>query len=233
MVTIKAGPLTELVGDIFAKAGCSAEEGRRIGKYLVSANLTGHDSHGVARVPRYVQWKRDGVVQPDRKVKVVSETPVLAVVDGLSQAPRGPAVEREWFSAFGHVMESHWLFVLGALSVAPGLAGAFSSRGRSLALRLGLAAAFTLLLARHPVPALWVFFLPNLVLAFRPRRWLSALVWAPLVLLVGLGGVAWLRGFVRGVWLAPWELLLGVAAVGLWWILKASPLHERERSSRA
>jgi uncharacterized oxidoreductase len=83
MVTIKAGPLTELVGDIFAKAGCSAEEGRRIGKYLVSANLTGHDSHGVARVPRYVQWKRDGVVVADRKVEVVSETPVLAVVDGL------------------------------------------------------------------------------------------------------------------------------------------------------
>ena len=83
MVTIKAGPLTELVGDIFAKAGCSTEEGRRIGKYLVSANLTGHDSHGVARVPRYVQWKRDGVVIADRKVKVVSETPVLAVVDGL------------------------------------------------------------------------------------------------------------------------------------------------------
>ena len=84
MVTIKAGPLTELVGDIFAKAGCSAEEGRRIGKYLVSANLTGHDSHGVARVPRYVQWKRDGVVHADREAKIVTETPVLAVVDGLN-----------------------------------------------------------------------------------------------------------------------------------------------------
>ncbi len=76
MVTIKAGPLTELVGDIFAKAGCSAEEGQRIGKYLVSANLTGHDSHGVARVPRYLQWKRDGVVHADRKAKIVTETPV-------------------------------------------------------------------------------------------------------------------------------------------------------------
>src|SRR5437660_4330676 len=83
MVTIEAGPLTELVADIFAKAGCSAQEGQRIGKYLVSANLTGHDSHGVARVARYVQWKRDGVVVADRKVQVVSETPVLAVVDGL------------------------------------------------------------------------------------------------------------------------------------------------------
>jgi uncharacterized oxidoreductase len=83
MVTIKAGPLAELVGDIFAKAGCTSAEAERIGKYLVSANLTGHDSHGVARVPRYLQWKRDGVVHADRQVKVVKETPVLAVVDGL------------------------------------------------------------------------------------------------------------------------------------------------------
>jgi hydroxycarboxylate dehydrogenase B len=83
MVTIKAGLLTELVSDTFAKAGCSTAEAERIGKYLVSANLTGHDSHGVARVPRYLQWKRDGVVHADRKVKMVTETPVLAVVDGL------------------------------------------------------------------------------------------------------------------------------------------------------
>ncbi len=83
MVTIKAGALSDLVRDIFTKAGCSGAEGERIGKYLVSANLTGHDSHGVARVPRYLQWKRDGVVHADRTAKVVTETPVLAVVDGL------------------------------------------------------------------------------------------------------------------------------------------------------
>jgi hydroxycarboxylate dehydrogenase B len=83
MVTIKAGPLAELVRDIFAKAGSSAAEAERIGKYLVSANLTGHDSHGVARVPRYLAWRRAGVVHADRKAMIVTETPVLAVVDGL------------------------------------------------------------------------------------------------------------------------------------------------------
>ena len=83
MVTVKAGALADLVRDIFAKAGCSAAEAERIGKYLVSANLTGHDSHGVVRVPRYVQWKKVGVVIADREVKIVTETPVLAVVDGL------------------------------------------------------------------------------------------------------------------------------------------------------
>jgi hydroxycarboxylate dehydrogenase B len=83
MVTIKAGALADFVRDIFAKAGCSAAESERIGKYLVSANLTGHDSHGVTRVPRYLQWQREGVVFADRTAKIVTETPVLAVVDGL------------------------------------------------------------------------------------------------------------------------------------------------------
>jgi uncharacterized oxidoreductase len=82
MVTVEAGPLRALVSDIFRKAGCSSEESARIGKYLVAANLTGHDSHGVTRVPRYLQWQREGVVIADQKVRVVTETPALAVVDG-------------------------------------------------------------------------------------------------------------------------------------------------------
>jgi uncharacterized oxidoreductase len=34
-------------------------------------------------VPRYLEWKKDGVVIADRNAKIVTETPVLAVVDGL------------------------------------------------------------------------------------------------------------------------------------------------------
>jgi uncharacterized oxidoreductase len=106
MVTIKAGPLADLVRDIFAKGGCSPAEAERIGKYLVSANLTGHDSHGVARVPRYLQWKRDGVVHADREAKVVTQTPVLAVVDGLhgfgqTVAPQAVAIGIEKCRAMG------------------------------------------------------------------------------------------------------------------------------------
>jgi hydroxycarboxylate dehydrogenase B len=106
MVTIKAVPLTELVRDIFAKAGCSTAEAGRIGKYLVAANLTGHDSHGVARVPRYVQWKNEGVVFPDRKVEIITQSPALAVVDGLhgfgqTVAPQAVAIGIEKCKAMG------------------------------------------------------------------------------------------------------------------------------------
>jgi uncharacterized oxidoreductase len=52
MVTIKAAALETLVADIFRAAGCSDAESQRVGRYLVAANLTGHDSHGVVRVPR-------------------------------------------------------------------------------------------------------------------------------------------------------------------------------------
>jgi len=83
MVTIKADKMSAFVSDIFAKAGTSRAEADRIGKYLVTANLTGHDSHGVQRVPRYLQWMREGIFVADRVVKVVTETPVYAVVDGL------------------------------------------------------------------------------------------------------------------------------------------------------
>jgi hydroxycarboxylate dehydrogenase B len=81
-VTIKAKALEAFVADIFASAGCSREEGGRIGRYLVSANLSGHDSHGVVRVPRYASQKKAGTVAADVKVDVVVDTPVIAVVDG-------------------------------------------------------------------------------------------------------------------------------------------------------
>jgi uncharacterized oxidoreductase len=83
MPTLNAQKLADFVRDIFQKAGCSKAESERIGRYLVAANLTGHDSHGVQRVPRYLQWKEEGIFVADRTVKVLTDTPVLAVVDGL------------------------------------------------------------------------------------------------------------------------------------------------------
>ena len=82
MVTIKANALEAFVADIFTAAGCSNEEGGRIGRYLVSANLSGHDSHGVVRVPRYATQKKNGTVVADVTVDVLVDTPVIAVVDG-------------------------------------------------------------------------------------------------------------------------------------------------------
>src|SRR3954466_655669 len=78
---IAAAGLPDYVRDIFVGEGCSRPEAERIGRYLVAANLTGHDSHGVIRVPRYVAWLREGEVEADRAPEVVTDTPAFALVD--------------------------------------------------------------------------------------------------------------------------------------------------------
>jgi uncharacterized oxidoreductase len=82
MPLVNSETLADFVADIFAALGSSREEAQRIGRYLVNANLTGHDSHGVVRVPRYVAWRRDGLLIADQTVKRVVDTPVLALLDG-------------------------------------------------------------------------------------------------------------------------------------------------------
>ena len=49
---------------------------------LVDANLTGHDSHGVIRVPRYVDWVAQGDLVPNQSIERIVDTPVIGVLDG-------------------------------------------------------------------------------------------------------------------------------------------------------
>jgi uncharacterized oxidoreductase len=74
--------LRELTTSIFQAAGCTQQEAAHIATHLVEANLVGHDSHGVIRVPTYVQWLRDGRVLAGQSIQVVFENDVIAVVDG-------------------------------------------------------------------------------------------------------------------------------------------------------
>jgi len=82
MVTIQVNNLIDFVTEVFAHSESSPEEARRIATYLTTANLTGHDSHGVIRVPVYIRWKKTGSVVPNQTAEIVVDTPSLAVVDG-------------------------------------------------------------------------------------------------------------------------------------------------------
>ncbi len=82
MILLPVEPLQRLIADIFEAEGCSAAEAGRIARNLMGANLTGHDSHGVLRTPRYVLWLREGQVKPGQNLRVVSETDAFALVDG-------------------------------------------------------------------------------------------------------------------------------------------------------
>jgi hydroxycarboxylate dehydrogenase B len=79
---VSEATLTDLVARIFAAAGNARDHARMIARQLVGANLAGHDSHGVIRVPHYLQWQRDGIVVANRTGRVVTDHGALAVIDG-------------------------------------------------------------------------------------------------------------------------------------------------------
>lgn len=139
---------------------------------------------------------------------------VLGAVEALARTPHGPAAEPAWFSAFGFVAGGGILVTLGVLSLLPALGRAFSAGGLVLALRLLQATLFGLLLWRQPVPALWVFFLPN-VLTLARRSWLTLLSFLPALALLALGAMAWQRGFISGLRLAWWETTVAGFALAL------------------
>lgn len=79
---IAAPTLERFIADIFAKAGCERVEAERIAFHLMGANLTGHDSHGVIRSPRYIQWLQEGKVLAGQSLTITTESATHAVVDG-------------------------------------------------------------------------------------------------------------------------------------------------------
>lgn len=76
--------LLQFTEDVFKKIGCSEEHATIAAKVLLSADLRGIDSHGVARLTGYVRlWEANRVnARPD--IRIVHETPSTAVVNGDS-----------------------------------------------------------------------------------------------------------------------------------------------------
>lgn len=76
--------LKDLSCSIFIKAGVAEQEANRVSEHLVNANLVGVDSHGVIRIPLYIEWISDGTINVNGKMEVIKETPVMALIDGHS-----------------------------------------------------------------------------------------------------------------------------------------------------
>jgi L-2-hydroxycarboxylate dehydrogenase (NAD+) len=74
--------LYQFAESIFLKMGCSADDATLAAKVLLSADLRGIDSHGIARLSGYVRLWEAGRVNAAPHIKVVHETPSTAVVDG-------------------------------------------------------------------------------------------------------------------------------------------------------
>jgi L-2-hydroxycarboxylate dehydrogenase (NAD+) len=67
---------------VFEKIGCSTEHAATATKALLSADLRGIDSHGVARLSGYIRLWEAKRVNAVPAIKIIHETPSTAVVDG-------------------------------------------------------------------------------------------------------------------------------------------------------
>ena len=76
--------LLDFTISVFRKLGCPDHDARTAAITLISADLRGVDSHGVARLTGYVRLKEAGRANPAPQLRVVHETPSTAVVDGDS-----------------------------------------------------------------------------------------------------------------------------------------------------
>jgi len=76
--------LFDFTSSVFKAIGCSDEHAVTATKALLSADLRGIDSHGVARLSGYVRLWDVKRVNPAPDIKIIHETPSTAVIDGDS-----------------------------------------------------------------------------------------------------------------------------------------------------
>jgi uncharacterized oxidoreductase len=74
--------LRALAHRIVLAGGSSPEEAAVVADHLVTANLMGHDSHGVGMLPSYCRNLAKGLLRPNAKPIVVQQSGSLAVWDG-------------------------------------------------------------------------------------------------------------------------------------------------------
>lgn len=124
--TVPAHALHTLVSDLFTARGMTPDDARTVADVLVWANLRGVDSHGVSRVPRYMELfdKGEARARPDIATKRLRSA--LAVVDA-DGAPGPVALTRAMREAIDLARNSGvaWVAVRG--TVHTGAIGYYTS----------------------------------------------------------------------------------------------------------
>ena len=74
--------LQDFTARVFEGLGTPADIAAAVAEHLVRANLSGHDSHGVIRIPQYASWIEQGWIKPAARPSVLHEHGATILVDG-------------------------------------------------------------------------------------------------------------------------------------------------------
>jgi len=81
-VLVRHADLAQFIVAAFVAKGMAAADAKVIADALVWANLRGHDSHGVVRLPRYIGLIASGEMNPTARPVFALDTPTRFVLDG-------------------------------------------------------------------------------------------------------------------------------------------------------
>jgi uncharacterized oxidoreductase len=82
MPILRHDALETFATDIFQAIRVPRDGASWLAELLVRANLRGHDSHGVIRIPQYIASWRKGEANPTAEPEILQEGPATALVDG-------------------------------------------------------------------------------------------------------------------------------------------------------
>jgi hydroxycarboxylate dehydrogenase B len=84
IIQVGADALREFSAGLARAMGADAEAAAEVARHLISANLSGHDSHGVLRWPQYVAELDRGELDPTAQTQILHESTVTALFDAHS-----------------------------------------------------------------------------------------------------------------------------------------------------
>lgn len=82
MPLFKKNSLAKAIATVVRAGGSDAREAKLVAENLVTANLTGHDSHGVGMIPRYIESLLEGGLIVNQHPKVMFDGGAMLSLDG-------------------------------------------------------------------------------------------------------------------------------------------------------
>jgi uncharacterized oxidoreductase len=80
-IRLSSSSLAQLMRDIFSHLDVPAEECQIVVETLLEASLSGYDSHGIMRIPLYVEGIRTGSIVPGAALETLNETASMVHLD--------------------------------------------------------------------------------------------------------------------------------------------------------
>ena len=105
-ITVTKAALTAFAADILAAAGVAPEVAKPWAESLVWANLRGVDSHGVIRIPRYVELLGTGAINRAPDIRLERQSGAISVLE-CDRAPGSLAMTRAMQEAIARAHEVH------------------------------------------------------------------------------------------------------------------------------